>query len=250
MHSWLARNTWRLTCSIVAAGALGGCGSIDPAADGAGSTDGSAGAPTVGTEGGLLPWAIGNTWTYRVTKDGEVTQKSNTIGAREEVGGVGPNASLMAFHVSTAKGADDHTESWQAPAEDNPDRIVRYREQSFAAGTGELKLEEHWEPEKVHIDGSLARTVNGASWLESYSETKLEVGLAPTTHEARDRWTVLGDDETLEVPAGTFEHVIHFQKAGGGATKEYWYARGVGKLKEISEQTEELMGYSLEEAPP
>ena len=43
------------------------------------------------------------------------------------------------------------------------------------------------------------------------------------------------DDETVEVPAGTFEHAIHFQKAG----KNYWYLRGVGKLKETGSQTEE-----------
>jgi hypothetical protein len=61
---------------------------------------------------------------------------------------------------------------------------------------------------------------------------------------------VLADDESLEVPAGPFEHVIHFQKAGGGSTKEYWYVRGVGKLKETGSQTEELTEYSLEASEP
>jgi hypothetical protein len=49
---------------------------------------------------------------------------------------------------------------------------------------------------------------------------------------------------------GTFEHVIHFQKAGSGSTKNYWYLRGIGKLKETGSQTEELIDYALEgEAP-
>ena len=66
----------------------------------------------------------------------------------------------------------------------------------------------------------------------------------------RDRWTVIADDETLEVPAGTFEHVIHFQKSGGGSAKEYWYARGVGKLKETGSQLEELTAFELAEGAP
>jgi hypothetical protein len=144
---------------------------------------------------------------------------------------------------------NDHSESWQTPSADNADRVVRYREQSFDASSGKLELDENWDPEKLHIDGSPERTLAGASWLESYSETKNQVGLTPTTHAVRERWTVLGDDETLEVPKGTFEHVIHFQKVGSSSSKEYWYLRGVGKLKETGSQTEELSDYQLEAAP-
>lgn len=230
------------------------CGSVDPSAPpdspGAGGEAGGGNGP-VGPEGPLLPWVLGNKWTYRITKDGVTSVKTTTIGDLEPVGGDGPNAEVMAYHVTTAKGADlqDRTESWQAPAEDDPDRIVRYREQSFGATTGTLELEEYWEPSKLHIDGSAAHTGKEASWLETYEETKLEVGLSPTTHELRERWTVLDDDATVEVPAGTFEHAIHFQKVGGSTTKEYWYLRGVGKLKETGSQTEELTEYELAEAP-
>ena len=241
-----------LSCAILACGLALGCGSIDPAehpgtgGDGSGG-DGSGPKP----EGPLLPWSVGNNWTYRVTKDGVVGLKTTTIGDAEAVGGDGPNAEAMAYHVTTAKGTDlnDHTESWQTPSADNPDRVVRYREQSFDATSGKLELDEYWEPEKLHIDGSAEHTVMDASWLESYSETKNEVGLTPTTHDVRERWTVLDDDETLEVPAGTFEHVIHFQKIGSSTSKEYWYLRGVGKLKETGSQTEELTEYELQDAP-
>jgi hypothetical protein len=198
-----------------------------------------------------LPWAPGNTWTYRVTQDGIVTEKTTTVGDEVEVGGTGPNAEVLAFHVVTAKGVNsaDRTESWQAPDPENPDRIVRYREQSFGAMTGMLELEEHWDPPKIHIDGSADRTVAGASWLEIYDETKLPVGLTPTTKEARDRWTVIADDEVVEVPAGTFDNVIHLQKTGNSA-KEYWYVRGVGKIKETGSQTEELVDYTIEGERP
>jgi hypothetical protein len=236
--------------------ALGGCGSVDPAepqTPGAGG-EAAGGAPngeTPGPEGPLLPWVQGNKWTYRITKDGATSVKTTTIGELEKVGGSGPNADVMAYHVVTAKGTDlaDRTESWQAEDPENPDRIVRYREQSFDATSGDLELEEHWSPSKLHIDGSADHTSKGASWLESYEETKAEVGLTPSSHDVRERWTVLDDDATVEVPAGTFEHVIHFQKIGSSASKDYWYLRGVGKLKETGSQTEELVEYSLEEAP-
>jgi hypothetical protein len=227
-----------------------GCGSVDPAAPSSTGAGGEAGGSTGPLpEGPLLPWAVGNNWTYQVTKAGVVTTKTTTIGDLEAVGGDGPNADVMAYHVTTGKGDNDHTESWQAPSADNPERFVRYREQSFSATSGLLTTDEYWDPEKLHVDGSADRTVTGVSWLESYAETKLDVGLAPTTHDVRERWTVLSDDETLEVPAGTFEHAIHFQKVGSSNSKEYWYLRGVGKLKETGSQTEELTEYQLKDAP-
>lgn len=248
------------------------CGDVDPQDPGAGGSssmagDGSGneaggGSDPVGGGGGsgggggelkpLLPWQVGNTWTYQVTQAGVMSVKTTTIEAAEVVGGEGPNKDVMAFFVVTAKGTDskDKTESWQAPDLDNPDRIVRYRERSYGAMTGLFQLEEHWDPAKLHIDGSAARTVAGATWLESYSETKLELNLSPTTHDVRENWTVLADDESVEVPAGKFDNVIHFRKAGGGSTKEYWYVRGVGKVKETGSQTEELTEFSVGDDAP
>jgi len=242
-----------ITFASVACYLLLGCGTVDPldgtGGDGAGG-DGSGGAASELPTGPLLPWAVGNTWTYKVTKDGVSALKTTTIGELEPVGGEGPNAELMAYHVTTAKGTDlnDHTESWQGPSSDEPERIVRYREQSFDATSGKLELEEYWDPARLHVDGTAEHTATGASWLDSYSETKLPVGLTATTKESRDLWAVVSNDEAVEVPAGKFEHAIHLRKVGG-STKEYWYLRGVGKLKETGTQTEELTEYKLEDAP-
>jgi hypothetical protein len=270
MKFWSPLRYPSLGSSLLAASLTFACGSVDPAGPqtgggaGGGGGGGSAGAASLagapaesGAAGAsalaepLLPWAEGNTWTYRVTKDGVATNKTTTVGALEAVG-IGPNADLLAHHVVTAKGVElaDRTESWQLADATNPLRIVRYREQSFGAKTGELQLDEYWDPGKLHIDGSVERTVRGASWLESYTETKRPVGLSESTHEVREVWTVLDDDATVEVPAGTFEHAIQLQKSGGSTSKQYWYVRGVGKIKETGTQTEELVEFSVAESEP
>ncbi|HEX6245752.1 MAG TPA: hypothetical protein VFZ61_32735 [Polyangiales bacterium] len=193
------------------------------------------------TEGAYLPWAEGNSWTYRVTNNGEVSTKVTTIGAEEEIGGNGPNAQKRAFRVVTKKGEQDETVSWQGVVGDS---VVRYREQSFGATSGDLEQEEHWDPYKLHFDGSDEHTQEGADWLEKYQETKIPAGGPEATAEARDRWTVDAPSVEVEVPAGKFKAVV-VQKASGGTLKTYWYVRGVGKVKETGGQTEELIEYTV-----
>lgn len=216
--------------------ALVACGTEHP---GEGSEAGGAGPAASGS---LLPWAVGNRWTYQVTEDGEVSTKVNTIGEQEPVGGEGPNADVVAYQVTTSKkNGTDRTESWQAP---DGDRIVRYRERSYSASTGELVLEEHWDPSKLHIDWSAEHLGEGATWIEEYEETKLPVGEAESQSTRRDRWTVRAVAESITVPAGRFDAVV-FQKVGSDTPKTYWYVPGVGKVKETGGQTEELVEYEL-----
>jgi len=230
----------------VAGSNVGGMPAAGAPADGGtpAAGNGGGGVPDPGGDAPLLPWQVGNSWTYRITKNGAVSEKTTVVGDEEMVGGTGPNAEVLANHVTTDKGAADHTESWQAPSATDPFRIVRYREQAFSASTGQLSSETYYEPEKLHVDGSPEHTVAGATWLEKYSETALDVGQPPATHQVSERWTVVADNETLKVPAGTFSGVIHLSKVGN-SRKDYWYLRGVGKLKETGTQTEELTDYTL-----
>jgi hypothetical protein len=201
----------------------------------AGFADASALAP-------FLPWKEGNQWTYRVTSGTDVSTKVTTIGALEVVGGTGPNSALQANRVETLKGTDK-TVGWQGPLGPS---VVRYREQAFSATTGALSLEEHWDPYKLHFDGTAEHTRLGASWLEDYQETKLPVGGAPQTATSRDRWTVMATGEEVSVPAGTFTALV-LQKVGGSVLKTYYFARGVGKVKEQGGQLEELVSFRLEQ---
>jgi hypothetical protein len=200
-------------------------------------------AGAVDTSVPLLPWAVGNNWTYRVTGSGAVTQKITTIQAEEVVGGSGPHADDMAFKVETSKmDGTDKALSWQL---DVNGKVERYREQSFSASSGALTLDEYWDPYKLHIDGTAEHTAANATWLEVYNETKVPVTGSSTTSEEHDRWAVDQADASVTVPAGTFDHAIVITKAGGSDLKTYWYVRGVGKIKETGGQTEELVSYTV-----
>lgn len=207
---------------------------------------GSSSPPDTGGDGepdsgALLPWKVGNRWTYRVTEDGQVSEKETTVGELEPVGGSGPYRDTLANRVTTLKGVNDKTLSWQSVS---GERVVRYREQSFKASTGELDTDETWDPPKLHVDESAEHAAVGASWLEDYQETKQPASGAATTETNRDRWTVIADDESVTVPAGTF-HALVLRKSGGSTTKTYWFVRGVGKVKESGGQLEELSSYEL-----
>lgn len=224
------------------------CGSSDPTLDpgtgGSGGGSPDAGEPPLSDAGLLesfLPWRVGNSWTYQVTADGQTFTKVTTVGALETVGGEGPHKAERANRVVTEKG-DDQTISWQVA---EGDRVLRYREQSFSASTGDLAQEEHWDPYKIHFDGSAEHTSTGASWLESYDETKLPVGGTPQAASVNDRWTVLSVDQSVTVPAGTFRTVVVQKVSSSSSVKTYYYARGVGKVKEEGSQVEELSSYEV-----
>lgn len=205
----------------------------------------TAGAPNPAEPEPLLPWQTGNSWTYRITESDVVTEKTTTVGALELVGGSGPHAMLHAYLVTTNETNGDHTESWQGPAE-HPERIVRYREVDYDAGTGQLEMVSDYVPHKLHVDGSPEHSLRDATWLEEHEEMTQEVGLPLATSVVLDRWYVVADDEELTVPAGTFMGVVHIVRTRAFGEKHYWYARGVGKLREEGLQIEELVDYHLE----
>jgi hypothetical protein len=166
------------------------------------------------------------------------SSKITTIESAEVVGGTGPNAAKMAFKVVTKKGTNDQTLSWQAP---EGDKVLRYREQSFGASSTKLELEEHWEPYKLHIDGTGEHMMADKQWFETYKETKLPTGGVAATATAMDSWKVMSECETIQVLNKSY-NAFHVSKQGGDL-KNYWYVPGVGKVKETGGQTEELQSF-------
>jgi hypothetical protein len=232
--------------------ALGACGEKDPDQGGdepsgrgrdrdGGAQADAAAAPSA--DGSFFPFAVDNRWTFRVTEDDAVTTKTQTVGELEAVGGTGPNEDAMAYRVTTAKDdGGDETVSWQAEVDG---KVVRYREQSFTASTHELEIEEHWAPYKLRVDSSAARLMTGATWTETYSETKHKAGKSPSTEMGSDTWRVIAGAESVTVPAGTFTALV-IEKTSG-TPKRYWFVRGIGKVKETGTQIEELQSYDVVE---
>ncbi len=184
-----------------------------------------------GADGGTLdffPLAVGNTWTYRVTDlaTSATKSKSSTVEDFEIVGG---GKSVMAYRIRTDKMTGE-TVSWQRV---NGEVLERHREQSFDAGA--MSTDELYEPYKLRLDETAARTALNASWQNTYTEeiTDYTAGGLQSTNSKTDTWTVVATDASVTVPAGTFT-CLELRKvtAGSGVTKTYWFADGVGKVKE------------------
>jgi hypothetical protein len=244
------------------------CGTADPGMTGAGGTGpgtggtgpgtGGTGPGTGGSTGGstdpsqqFLPIKTGNTWTYLVTDTVEgITPKTQTVMEAGPVGGTGPNAAVTAYRFVTRKGTDlsDETVSWQARV---GTRVVRYREQAFSkTEPGKLELEEHWAPYKLRVDESPEHTTVGAIWTETDQETNIPVGGTSSTVAVTEQWKVATDRLAVTVLGKSYEVMIVTKTSNPTgdmpATKTYWWARGIGKVKEIgANQTEELMSYQL-----
>ncbi len=215
--------------AALAAVAAAGCGSEDPGTGG------------LGGEGRLLPLVVGATWTYRITDPftGTISDKSSTVEQLEPVGDRKPG--VMALRVRTEK-IDGLTISWQ---EDTGTSIVRHREQSINRA-GAVTSEEWYAPPKLRIDDTTPRTTPGATWTEVHTETEIKANGIMSTKEKSDVWTIERVEE-VTVPAGTFQtlRVRRADSDGTGGAKTYWFARGIGKVKETGGQTEELVSHAI-----
>lgn len=224
---------------LVWAALAAGCGE-----DTQGDPDG--GAPTadaVPRGESLLPLVQGATWTYQVTPTGGAAEtKTSTVEMLEDVGG--SKAGVMAWRVRTEK-LDGATVSWQ---EDTGSAIVRHREKSYDTAMN-LVSDQFYHPHKLRIDMSGDHTVMGVMWQETYQETEVDPTTGQqTTVSKTESWTVEAVDEQITVPAGTFT-TIKVRRVGavvGQADKRYWFAPGVGKVREEGgNQVEELASYDV-----
>jgi len=230
--------------TILFAGCLGAAGCGDDAAAG---PDANLSNP-IGCEGTERYWALveGATWSFQITDPSDASKrstKSQTIGAVEAVPG---KAGVMANKVVTTKPGGDVT-SWQ---EDTGDAIRRHREEDRA---GSNHSDELYNPYKLRIDESGDRTTVGTTWMETYDEVITDVtgGTGTMTVAKTETWSIVAIDEIIGVPAGAFctlrvRKVSSATGGTGGSDKTYWFARGIGKVKEESAtQREELDSYTI-----
>jgi hypothetical protein len=215
----------------------------------------------------LFPQKVGNSWTYLVTPLAVElpSYKKVIIDAMEMVGGTGNSATRPAFRHVTCKSAPtieacdmppsatnrvDRTIGWLGMADKT---LGNYREQAFKKATDMLTEEDWWEPHRIKIDMNPAHTVAGATWTDSYKEFKHATGGAITSSTQNEVWMVMAVDQTVTItpPGGaprTYPGCIQVSHSNnsGSMTKSFWYARGIGKVKETGAQIEELLDYKVQ----
>ncbi|MCE9575439.1 MAG: hypothetical protein K8W52_19965 [Deltaproteobacteria bacterium] len=235
--------------SLVTAG-LAACGSSNPGGaadsatgDGNGGIDAS-GDAVLGPDGTPVdtrynPWKVGSVWSYKLTDpNGQIPDalnKKTTIMNEVDVGGV--HAGTMAFlvHVEQLQGSKDVYETF------NGDLDVRYKTIHYGQN-GAMTSTDVDTPYRLKLDESTAHVTTGATFSQSFTETT--TGQGAGTSNKTENWQVISDSEQVTVIAGTFT-TLHVRRTGS-KPQDYWYARGVGKVKETGSgsQDEELMSYT------
>ncbi len=197
-----------------------------------------------------LPLVAGASWTYRVVNGttGVLTTKRSVVEPAEAMQGA--KAGVVAYPVLTTR-AGGATRSWQ---EDLGSSIVRHFEREQDE-TGRTESESLYEPRRLRLDESPGHLLPGATWIEEYVETRIDLPEGTTESvEKSDRWVVEAVDEPVTVPAGLFHclRVTRTRSVTGEerSEKTYWFARGVGKVKEMGGQTEELESFVIPEPEP
>ncbi|HSD91019.1 MAG TPA: hypothetical protein VLB44_26030 [Kofleriaceae bacterium] len=208
------------------------CGSDSPAADG-NNID-----PSMRYE----PWSIGAVWEYKLVDPANpaimALNKKTTMMAEQDVGG--PLAGTMAYlaHIEKLNGSKDVWETFKG------DLDIRYKTIQYDS-TGTATETDYDQPWRLKLDESAAHTVTGAQWSESFTEIT-QIGTTSTPKSKTEQWRVVNAAEQLTVIAGSYT-TLHVQRTDtGGMIQDYWYARGVGKVKETggAGQNEELMSYT------
>jgi hypothetical protein len=207
-------------CLLVAGGCGDAPGDVDPS------------ACTLAAEDRMLPLAVGASWIYEVTYDGaDVTDvETVTVEAREVM--TDRKDGVDAFRVRTDRVSGYDLEWW----EDACPGILRHARRSFDLD-GALLDDEVYQPARPGVDETPSRLEAGAIWYSAFTTIDTDPSTGEvTTDTDTDRWEVLDTDDG-EVHLGRAD----WDDETGTYEKEWWYAAGVGKVREIGDgRTEEL----------
>lgn len=186
--------------------------------------------------GRYIPLTVGAVWNWRGsdTLTGLSGSTSSKIEAFETLTGIKAGVHAYRVRSTTLTGS---TVNWQ---EDTGTATVRHREQ-FLDAAGAIMTDHYYLPSKLRLDESAAHTSLGATWTELYTD---QVTVSGSVSVA---WTVEAVDEAVTVPAGTFKCLrVHAVETGGaGYDSHFWYARGVGKIKETGTEVRDLTSYTI-----
>jgi hypothetical protein len=221
-----------LVCLLSTVALTSACGS-------GGSSGDQPDAPPGGSGERFLPWTVGSVWNYKLTDPknpgSPKLNQPTTILRMQDVGGVHAGTQAMVVHHVQYSGSKDVYEAAVG------DLDVRYQT-SFFDAQGTPTGTDVDQPYRLKLDESAAHTVTGVQWSTSFTETSS--GAAATTKN--ESWSVVASDEPITVIAGSFTALHIRRTSSGGSLQDYWYVRGVGKVKETGGgQDEELMSFTI-----
>jgi hypothetical protein len=183
-----------------------------------------------------LPLKVGASWRYVVTdaQDGSTSTKTMRVDNATTLPGVSGDV----FTLITEQDGGDRTLS---PHQKTAAGVVRLREDSYK---GEVfKKSVVYAPAKLRVP---ALQEVGDSVTQSFVESTYDSTGKLTKQSSKTEVWTLEAVETLVVPAGRFDQVRRLHRVSSGSDKRFWFADGVGKLKEDGGgQTEELAGYDM-----
>jgi hypothetical protein len=185
----------------------------------------------------LMPLAIGYSWTYEESGGPIPGTITKTVVGSEDFSG---QETLVWETVQTNSPVTKRA-NWR----DDGLRVTRLRQERY--GPGDLFLDaREYEPGFLRIERTLDQV--GAELTERH--TRLEYDAAGNLVRSVSKlynWRVEAVDETVRVPAGEFLTVrVRRTDVDQGSNKTYWYARGVGKVKEVGPlETEALAEFDV-----
>ena len=233
--------------SVLLAFALAACGGGEPGDDGGGDgapdSGGECRAGAMASTDRLLPIAVGNIWRYQVTDQAGVDPPS--VKRQEITEEMTPAGETEPVLVQVTTKSTGQTVNWLRPV---GDAMVRVQQEDYDAD-GLLERTTVYEPYKLRLDETAERLALGNPFEESYTSIVYDPqGLETGRTDIVDQWEVTSLESPCDTPWGQLSCVrIHRERLVGGiAVKDYYFARGYGKVREVGGQLEELTDCSLQ----
>ncbi len=187
------------------------------------------------------PFEVGNQWRYRVD---DYSGQDPTVKRNELTMAMTPDADTGEVIVQSTTKSKGTTVSW---LQRKGDAVYRLRQQDLDLN-GNLERTTYYIPHRLRLDESTEHLEPGVSWSDDFIRRVEDPAGVITKEEAvSELWTVLGIDVPCGTPWGERAclHVSRARIIGGQSYKEYYFARGLGKVREEGGVVEELIGCNL-----
>lgn len=231
-----------LVSAILVVAACGGGGTNEDTPDAGDVHNGDCELGGRASADSYFPFEVGNLWRYEVTDPTGVDPPSTK--RQEFTDELVPEGETVPVIVQTTIKSNGRTVNWLRR---EGTAIVRVRQEDY---TPEDLLERvtEYQPYRLRIDEDPERLVQDATWDEAYTDIVYDpAGTELQRIDVIDQWTVLGVDVPCTTPFGQLSCVkLHQNRIQGGiAVKDFYFARGYGKVREEGGQTEEIIGCVL-----